>query len=116
MHPHPVRLLLVYMAITCSDWIDAPALEDTFIVNIGDLLMRWTNDRWISTPHRVSVPKVQDRKTSARMSIGYFTRPNYDTPISCIDTCMAADNPKKYATTTVKEYNDERFSLGAGKI
>lgn len=98
-----------------SDWIDAPALDDTFIVNIGDLLMRWTNDRWISTPHRVSVPKVQDRKKSARMSIGYFTRPNYDVPISCIDTCMAADNPKKYATTTVKEYNDERFSLGAGK-
>ena len=98
-----------------SDWIDAPALDDTFIVNIGDLLMRWTNDRWISTPHRVSVPKVQDRKKSARMSIGYFTRPNYDMPISCIDTCMAADNPKKYATTTVKEYNDERFSLGAGK-
>ena len=98
-----------------GDWIDAPALDDTFIVNIGDLLMRWTNDRWVSTPHRVSVPKLQERSKSKRMSIGYFTRPNYDTPISCITTCMSADKPKKYPTTTVKEYNDERFSLGAGK-
>ena len=39
-----------------SDWIDAPAIHNTFIVNIGDLLMRWTNDRWVSTPHRVAVP------------------------------------------------------------
>ena len=98
-----------------GNWIDAPAIDNTFIVNIGDLLMRWTNDRWVSTPHRVSIPQLHERSKSARMSIGYFTRPNYDTPISCIDTCMNADIPRKYATTTVKEYNDERFSLGAGK-
>jgi isopenicillin N synthase-like dioxygenase len=96
------------------DWIDAPAIDNTFVVNIGDLLMRWTNDRWVSTPHRVAVPEVEARSQSRRMSIGYFTRPNYDVPISCIETCADADNPTKYETTTVKAYNDERFARGAG--
>jgi isopenicillin N synthase-like dioxygenase len=96
------------------DWIDAPAIDDTFVVNIGDLLMRWTNDRWVSTPHRVSVPEVEARSRSRRMSIGYFIRPNYDVPITCIETCADADNPAKYETTTVKAYNDERFARGAG--
>ena len=98
-----------------SDWIDAPALDDTFVVNIGDLLMRWTNDRWVSTPHRVAVPSIEDRNISSRLSIGYFTRPNYDTPIRCIETCTSATHPIKYETTTVKEYNDARFSRGAGR-
>ncbi|MDA1308920.1 MAG: isopenicillin N synthase family oxygenase [Proteobacteria bacterium] len=97
-----------------GDWIDAPAVDDTFVVNIGDLLMRWTNDRWVSTPHRVAVPEVEARSRSRRLSIGYFTRPNYDAPISCIETCADADNPVKYETTTVKAYNDERFARGAG--
>ena len=98
-----------------SDWIDAPALDDALVVNIGDLLMRWTNDRWVSTPHRVAVPAIEDRDISSRLSIGYFTRPNYDTPISCIETCTSAAYPIKYETTTVKVYNDERFSRGAGR-
>ena len=97
-----------------GEWIDAPAIDDTFIVNIGDLLMRWTNDRWVSTPHRVTVPEIEARSRSRRLSIGYFTRPNYDAPISCIETCADADNPAKYETTTVKAYNDERFARGAG--
>ena len=96
------------------DWIDAPAIDDTFVVNIGDLLMRWTNDRWVSTPHQVTVPEVEARARSRRLSIGYFTRPNYDAPISCIETCASAGTPAKYETTTVKAYNDERFARGAG--
>ena len=73
-----------------SDWIDAPAIHNTFIVNIGDLLMRWTNDRWVSTPHRVAVPEAEARSLSRRLSIGYFTRPNYDASIACISTCTDA--------------------------
>jgi isopenicillin N synthase-like dioxygenase len=95
-------------------WIDAPALNDTFVVNIGDLLMRWTNDRWMSTPHRVVVPEAQARERSRRLSIGYFTRPNYDSPIACISTCAGAQNPARYEATTVKAYNDARFARGAG--
>ena len=97
-----------------SDWIDAPAVDNTFIVNIGDLLMRWTNDRWVSTPHRVAVPQAQARSRSRRMSIGYFTRPNYDAPIACIGTCTDSAYPARYVPTTVKVYNDSRFARGAG--
>ncbi len=97
-----------------SDWIDAPAIDNTFIVNIGDLLMRWTNDRWVSTPHRVAVPEAEARSRSRRLSIGYFTRPNYDAPIACIGTCVDAAHPPLYAPTTVRIYNDARFARGAG--
>ena len=97
-----------------SDWIDAPAIDNTFIVNIGDLLMRWTNDRWVSTPHRVAVPEAESRSRSRRLSIGYFIRPNYDAPIACIGTCIDAAHPPLYAPTTVKIYNDARFARGAG--
>lgn len=97
-----------------SDWIDAPAIDNTFVVNIGDLLMRWTNDRWVSTPHRVAVPEAEARSRSRRLSIGYFTRPNYDAPIACISTCTDAAHPARYAPTTVKAYNDRRFARGAG--
>ena len=97
-----------------SDWIDAPAIDNTFVVNIGDLLMRWTNDRWVSTPHRVAVPEAEARSRSRRLSIGYFTRPNYDAPIACIGTCVDARHPQLYAPTTVKVYNDARFARGAG--
>ena len=97
-----------------SDWIDAPAIDNTFVVNIGDLLMRWTNDRWVSTPHRVAVPEAEARSRSRRLSIGYFTRPNYDAPIACIGTCTDAAHPPRYVPTTVKVYNDRRFARGAG--
>ena len=95
-------------------WIDAPAIDDTFVVNIGDLLMRWTNDRWVSTPHRVAVPEAEARSRSRRLSIGFFTRPNYDAPIACIRTCTDAAHPARYPPTTVKAYNDTRFARGAG--
>ena len=97
-----------------SDWIDAPAIDNTFIVNIGDLLMRWTNDRWVSTPHRVAVPEAEARSRSRRLSIGYFARPNYDAPIACISTCTDDTHPAQYAPTTVKVYGDSRFARGAG--
>ena len=97
-----------------SDWIDAPAIDNTFVVNIGDLLMRWTNDRWVSTPHRVTVPEAEARSRSRRLSFGYFTRPNYDAPIACIRTCTDAAHPSRYEPTTVKVYNDARFARGAG--
>ncbi|MBT7665203.1 MAG: isopenicillin N synthase family oxygenase, partial [Rhodospirillaceae bacterium] len=59
-------------------WIPAPAIPDTFVVNLGDLMMRWTNDRWRSTPHRVAVPAAEARSRSRRLSIGFFVAPNYD--------------------------------------
>ena len=53
-----------------GEWMEAPACEGDFIVNVGDMLQRWTNDRWLSTPHRV-VPTE-----TWRQSIAYFCNPS----------------------------------------
>ncbi|MBT6274108.1 MAG: isopenicillin N synthase family oxygenase [Chromatiales bacterium] len=97
-----------------GEWLVAPALEDTFIVNIGDLMARWTNDQWVSTPHRVAVPEAELRSGSRRLSIAYFLRPNYDAPITCIPSCCSAGAPALYPPTTLGDYAVARFSAGAG--
>lgn len=95
-------------------WVAAPALANTFVVNIGDLMMRWTNDRWVSTPHRVAVPPPSERAASRRLSIAYFVRPNYDAEIACIPSCRAVGEASEYPPTTLAKYSVSRFSAGAG--
>ncbi|MBT6277122.1 MAG: isopenicillin N synthase family oxygenase [Chromatiales bacterium] len=97
-----------------GDWVPAPAIEDTFVVNIGDLMARWTNDRWVSTPHRVAVPAAGERDASRRLSIAYFVRPNYDATIECIPGCCSNGEPAHYPPTTLADYAVSRFSAGAG--
>ena len=83
------------------------------MVNIGDLLMRWSNDVWASTPHRVAVPPAAARTSSRRLSIAFFLRPNYNARIACIPACADAGHPARYEPTTVREYSVARFSHGA---
>jgi isopenicillin N synthase-like dioxygenase len=95
-------------------WIYAPAVPDTFIVNIGDLMMRWTNDRWVSTPHRVVNPDGAAVAGSRRLSVGMFFIPNYDTEVACLETCAGQDCPPRYAPISVSDYRTERFARTAG--
>jgi isopenicillin N synthase-like dioxygenase len=81
-------------------WIDVPNIANGFVVNIGDLLMRWTNDRWVSTIHRVINPPETVRANATRMSVAYFQVPNHDVEVRCFDSCTGAGNPPRYATTT----------------
>ena len=97
-----------------GEWIDAPAIDNTFVVNLGDLMMRWTNDRWLSTPHRVAVPVPSSRSQSRRLSIGYFVGPNYDAIVECIDTCRKSGEAPRYEPVTVHDYRTNRFAAGAG--
>jgi isopenicillin N synthase-like dioxygenase len=94
-----------------GEWISAPAIADTFVVNIGDLMMRWTNDRWRSTPHRVAVPAAEARAHSRRLSIGFFVVPNYDAEVVCVDEPGVA---AKYPPIIAREYRTGRFAAGAG--
>ena len=71
-----------------QSWVDVPALPDTFVVNLGDSLERWTNDKWVSTMHRVVNPPRDVAATHSRVSIPYFVQPNYHTVIECIDSCF----------------------------
>ena len=69
------------------------------VVNLGDMMQRWTNDRWVSTLHRVVVPEIGD-DGSRRLSIGYFVHPDYDARIACIPTCLAPGEMPKYPPIT----------------
>jgi isopenicillin N synthase-like dioxygenase len=82
-----------------GDWEPVPAVPGTFVVNIGDLLAMWTNDRWRSTVHRVVNPSRVDADR-ARVSIPYFHQPNFDAVIECIPSCRAAGEVPRHAPTT----------------
>ena len=97
-----------------GEWIDAPAVENTFILNIGDLLMRWTNDRFVSTLHRVMVPPLEAVGETRRLSIGFFVGPRYNATVECLPTCCGPDDPPKYAPVVVDDYRTNRFAAGAG--
>jgi isopenicillin N synthase-like dioxygenase len=76
-------------------WCDVPAVAGTFVVNLGDLMAKWTNDRWVATRHRVVNPEPEAAKTG-RISIPFFQHPNYDALIECIPTCTDEANPPRY--------------------
>ncbi len=93
-----------------GEWLDVPAIEDTFVINIGDSLMRWTNDKWISTPHRVIAPPFEIAREHDRLSLVYFVQPNYDAEIKCIDSCQSPERPAKYPPVLNGDYLYSKFS------
>ena len=84
-------------------WIDVPQLPGAFVCNIGDCLMRWSNDVYVSTPHRVQPPKAE------RYSIAFFLDPNPDALVSALLGCVPAGEPPRYAPITASEYLRQRF-------
>jgi len=87
-----------------GEWIDVATSPDSFVCNIGDLLMRWTNDRWVSNPHRVVTPPAGTAGTK-RLSIAFFHHPNYDARIECI----APPGHAKYPPVISGEYRDLKY-------
>ena len=76
-------------------WVDVRPPDGTFVINIGDLMMHWTNDRWISNLHRVANPPPEHAQVP-RLSLVFFQKPNYDAEINCLDKSQAP----KYSPTT----------------
>jgi isopenicillin N synthase-like dioxygenase len=93
-----------------GEWISAPLVADGFIVNIGDMMARWSNDRWVSTLHRVISPGQEGGGQSRRQSMAFFYNASFDAPITCIPTCLDADATPKYGTVEAGEYLKQRFS------
>jgi isopenicillin N synthase-like dioxygenase len=86
-----------------GDWIDVPIVPNGFVINIGDMLMQWTNDKWVSTLHRVVNPPEPMRKKS-RISVAFFQIPNHDVVMESFDSCVGPGNPSRYAVTTAGEH------------
>jgi len=87
-------------------WVDVPIVDDCLIVNIGDLLARWTNDTWVSTLHRVVNPPAGAGAESRRQSLVFFHNPNYDALIES----LVPDTPAKYPRTTSGEHLRQLFT------
>lgn len=97
------------VALPGSSWADVRPRPDQLIVNLGDMMARWTNDRWRSTVHRVVNPPAERRAESRRMSVGYFLHPNYDTEVSCLPTCQDADTLPRYPPIMAGEHMREKL-------
>ena len=92
-----------------GEWLAVAPVADSFVINLGDLMMHWTNDRWISTLHRVANPPRDAALGSRRQSIVFFYQPNYDARIECLPGCSGPGNPAKYAPVTSGEHRLQKF-------
>jgi isopenicillin N synthase-like dioxygenase len=80
-------------------WIDAPPIAGTYVINIGDLLQRWTNGRFHSTLHRVV--NVSGRE---RHSVPFFFTGNPLHVVECLSTCLQPGEKPKFAPVTIEEH------------
>jgi isopenicillin N synthase-like dioxygenase len=87
-----------------GEWIGAPFIPGTLVINIGDLFQRWTNDIYRSNLHR-----VVNRTGKERYSIPTFFNLDYYTEVSCLPTCQSADNPPRYQPIKSGDYLLSRF-------
>jgi isopenicillin N synthase-like dioxygenase len=83
--------------------------EGAFLVNLGDLLARWTNDRWRSTLHRVQPPARDGTRVSERSSMAFFHDGNYDARIACLPSCTSPNNPPRYDEVVAGEHLREKL-------
>ena len=74
-----------------GEWLAPPIIPGTFLVNLGNIMKRWSNDRFLSTPHGV----LNDSGTD-RYSIAFFYSPNVSSVIECLPSCTTPDKPPRY--------------------
>jgi len=91
-----------------GEWLPLPPLKDGLIVSVGDLLARWTNDRWVSVPHRLAA--AGDRRRC--QSLTFLQYPNPDACIECLPGCAAARRAR-YAPVLAGEFLRERMEPAA---
>lgn len=98
-------------------WAAVPMIPDGFVVNLGDMMARWTNDRWVSTLHRAALPPADAGRSARRQSIVFFHNVRWDAEVRCLPTCLApGESPRyepvlagphllsKFASTVVGDY------------
>jgi isopenicillin N synthase-like dioxygenase len=80
-------------------WLDVPYRQNAFAVNAGDMMRRWTNGRFKSTPHRALPPVGRHR-----YAIPFFFGPHFDCLIECLPSCTGPDNPAQFPPITYAEW------------
>jgi isopenicillin N synthase-like dioxygenase len=94
-----------------GSWLDVEAVPHSFVVNLGDMMARWTNDRWPATLHRVAVPPPDRRPGSRRQTIVFFHDPRSDALIDCIPGCADEANPPRYEPVTALDHVQAKAAL-----
>ena len=92
-----------------KEWVPVKPCKPNIIVNLGDLMERWTNGHWVSTLHRVVTPDSKKASSHSRMSLAFFQQPDWDARIECLPTCVSPDETAKYPVVTSGRHLMERF-------
>ncbi|MBP1857632.1 isopenicillin N synthase family dioxygenase [Rhizobium herbae] len=96
-----------------GQWTPVPPIPGAFVINIGDLMARWTNDRWVSTLHRVVNPSPQEGGMARRQSLAFFHQPNWDAEINVLEACLGKDETAKYGPVLSGPYLMSKFKSTA---
>jgi isopenicillin N synthase-like dioxygenase len=106
--PHTDNCFMTALALTdvpglvvrlpSGEWFSPPVIPGTFMINLGNIMRRWSNDRFLSAPHAVINTSGTDR-----YSIAYFHNPNLDRNIECLSSCVSLDNPAHYSAVVYRE-------------
>ena len=92
-------------------WEEVSAPAGAFVINIGDLMMTWSNDQWVSNRHRVVNPPLDAGAAARRLSIAYFCNPEDSLMIECIPTCCSELSPAKYPPIQAGLYRAKKIQL-----
>ncbi|MEM8903625.1 MAG: 2-oxoglutarate and iron-dependent oxygenase domain-containing protein [Actinomycetota bacterium] len=95
-------------------WHPVRPVDGALLVNLGDLLARWTNDRWISTMHRVVPPRDDDGRLIRRRSAAFFFDGNADGVVSTLPTCRDETGGSAYPDVTVAEHLAQKLGGSRG--
>ena len=88
-----------------NEWVSAPMIPGTFLINIGHMIQRWTNDYYKATVHRVIPPKHE-----TRCSLPFFFEPNFDAIVVPLDTFCSKNNPPRYKPFHFGNYLESKFT------
>ena len=92
-----------------GEWVDVPIAPDSYIINIGELMARWTNGLWKATLHRVVNPPAELAAASRRLSLVFFHNPNYDAPVAALPGTVPTGEAPKFPPTTSGDHLRAQF-------
>ncbi|MBL7239225.1 2OG-Fe(II) oxygenase [Komagataeibacter rhaeticus] len=92
-----------------GQWQAVPAIPDAFVINIGDLMALWTNNRWVSTVHRVVNPPSSRKGQDRRQSLAFFQQPDWDSMIEALPNCVSTGHPPVFSPVRSGTYLMNKF-------
>jgi isopenicillin N synthase-like dioxygenase len=100
-----------------GEWVNVPPVANSVVVNIGDMLQRWSNDTLRATPHQV-VQLLQQGNTCVipeRYSIAFFCNANKDVMLECLEQCKSEERPARFPPIKAHDYLTLRLSQTISK-